>query len=89
MLRVYNWMTSGLLLTGVVAYGIANTSAIDALLPAGADAERPDAPPSGLAFIAMLAPLAFVMVLSFGINRMSRTTAQTLFWVFAARWVPA
>ena len=40
--------------------------------------------PSGLAFIAMLAPLAFVMALSFGINRMSRTTVQTLFWVFAA-----
>ena len=25
MLRVYNWMASGLLLTGIVAYGIANT----------------------------------------------------------------
>ena len=29
MLRVYNWMTSGLLLTGIVAYGIANTSLIN------------------------------------------------------------
>ena len=29
MLRVYNWMGSGLLLTGIVAYLIANTSAID------------------------------------------------------------
>ena len=28
MLRVYNWMCSGLLLTGVVAFGIANTSLI-------------------------------------------------------------
>ena len=30
------------------------------------------------------APLAFVLVLSFGVNRLSRTTAQTLFWVFCA-----
>ena len=33
MLRVYNWMASGLLLTGIVAYVIANTSLIDAFYP--------------------------------------------------------
>ena len=33
MLRVYNWMASGLLLTGVVAYAIANTSLINAFYP--------------------------------------------------------
>ena len=33
MLRVYNWMASGLLLTGIVAYAIANTSLIDAFYP--------------------------------------------------------
>ena len=33
MLRVYNWMASGLLLTGVVAYLIANTSLINAFYP--------------------------------------------------------
>jgi FtsH-binding integral membrane protein len=32
----------------------------------------------------MLAPLAFVLVLSFGINKMSKTTVQALFWAFAA-----
>ena len=31
----------------------------------------------------MFAPLAFVMVLSFGINRLSTGTAQVLFWAFA------
>jgi FtsH-binding integral membrane protein len=30
-----------------------------------------------------LAPLAFVMVLSFGINRLSTGTAQALFWAFS------
>ena len=28
MLRVYNWMTSGLVLTGIVAYGIVSVPAI-------------------------------------------------------------
>jgi uncharacterized protein len=37
-----------------------------------------------LGVLAMLAPLAFVLVLSFGVNRLSRTAVQTLFWVFAA-----
>jgi FtsH-binding integral membrane protein len=31
----------------------------------------------------MFSPLAFVMVLSFGINRLSTGTAQLLFWAFA------
>src|ERR1700710_1503934 len=33
MLRVYNWMASGLLLTGAIAYAIANTSLINAFYP--------------------------------------------------------
>jgi FtsH-binding integral membrane protein len=85
MLRVFNWMASGLLLTGVVAYGIAHTDAINYLYPMVQNAQgflvhRP----SGLAYVLMFAPLAFVMVLSFGVNRLSRTAAQALFWVFAA-----
>jgi uncharacterized protein len=36
-----------------------------------------------LKWLIMLAPLAFVMVLSFGINRLSTGTAQMLFWAFA------
>ncbi len=40
MLNVYNWMASGLLLTGVVSYAVANTSLINLFYPAGADAVR-------------------------------------------------
>jgi uncharacterized protein len=29
MLRVFNWMASGLLLTGIVAYGISHTDAMN------------------------------------------------------------
>ena len=85
MLRVYNWMASGLLLTGIIAYLIANTSLITAFYtPAYTAAGTMALKPTGLAFLAMVAPLAFVMVLSFGVNRLSRTAAQTLYWVFAA-----
>src|SRR3546814_1061702 len=39
---------------------------------------------SPLMWVAMLAPLAFVMVLSFGINKLSTTAAQAIFWAYAA-----
>jgi FtsH-binding integral membrane protein len=81
MLRVYNWMASGLLLTGIVSYLIANTSAINAFY--GHDVFG-RVHPTGLAMIAMFAPLAFVLVLSMGVNRLSTTAAQALFWAFCA-----
>ncbi|HET6183915.1 MAG TPA: Bax inhibitor-1/YccA family protein [Acetobacteraceae bacterium] len=84
MLRVYNWMTSGLLLTGIVAYAIANTQLIDAFYPVVSTPYGVTRTASPLALLAMFAPLAFVLVLSFGVNRLSRTAAQTLYWLFAA-----
>ena len=36
-----------------------------------------------LAYVAMFSPLAFILVLSFGINRMNASTAQLVFWLFA------
>jgi FtsH-binding integral membrane protein len=84
MLRVYNWMTSGLLLTGIVAYGIAHTGLIDLFYHQVMTARGMAVQPTGLAILAMLAPLAFVLVLSLGINRLSTRAAQTLFWLFAA-----
>ena len=71
MLRVYNWMTSGLVLTGLVAYLIAHNAALQTLFyqvvetPAG-NAVRP----TGLGMLAMIAPLGFVLVMSFGVNRL-------------------
>ena len=32
----------------------------------------------------MFAPLAFVLVLSFGVNRLSTTAVQALYWAFCA-----
>ena len=85
MLRVYNWMASGLVLTGLVAYGISHSQLSGlfhqaVMLPSGTMAIRP----TGLGILSMFAPLAFVLVLSFGVNKLSRTAAQTLFWAFCA-----
>ncbi len=73
MLSVYNYMASGVLLTGIVALLFAGSSAAQQILFG----------PGALKYLIMFAPLAFVMVLSFGINRLSTGAAQALFWVFA------
>ncbi len=81
MLRVYNWMASGLLLTGIIAYVIVNTSLISLFYrptPTGA------LQPTGLAVVSIFLPLVFVMVMSFGVAKLSRTTAQALYWAFCA-----
>jgi FtsH-binding integral membrane protein len=83
MLRVYNWMTSGLALTGIVAYTIAYYAPLHQLFyrqvvtPIGVATQ-----PTGLAIVSIFAPLAFILVLSMGVNRLSKTAVQTLFWVF-------
>jgi len=83
MLRVYNWMASGLLLTAIVAFAVANTSLRDAFYqPALTAYGTTVLRPTGLATLCMIAPLGFVMVLSFGVNRLSRTAAQGLYWAF-------
>jgi len=59
------------LLTGIVAMLFANSPAFDQVMM------------TPLRWLVMLAPLGFVMALSFGINRMQTSTAQMLFWAFA------
>ena len=71
MLSVYNYMASGVLLTGIVALLFANSGLAAQVLV------------TPLRWLIILAPLAFVMVLSFGINRLSTAAAQALFWAFA------
>ena len=82
MRRVYNWMASGLLLTGIVAYGVANTSLITLFYHPVVTEYGTRIAPTGLGTLSMFAPLGFVLALSFGINRMSRSTVQALYWAF-------
>jgi hypothetical protein len=71
MLRVYNYMGSGLALTGIVAYVVAHTGLYQVLYG------------SGIGFIVMLAPLGIVFFMGAKIKTMKPSTAQTLFWVFS------
>jgi FtsH-binding integral membrane protein len=71
MLSVYNYMASGVLLTGIVALLFATSGMAAAVFA------------TPLRWVIMLAPLAFIMVLSFGIHRLSTGATQALFWAFA------
>jgi len=85
MLHVYNWMTSGLVLTGIVAYLVANVPAVRAAFYQSVPTQFGIAlRPTLLGYAAMFAPLAFVLVLSMGVNRLSRQSAQALYWAFCA-----
>lgn len=70
MLKIYNYMASGVLLSGVVALVMANSAFGLGIMS------------SPLRWVVMLAPLAFVMIMSFGANRMQTATLQMLFWGF-------
>ena len=73
MLRVYNYMASGLCLTGIVAFVTANSPELMQALYG-----------TPLRWVVMLAPLAFVFFLSFKIQSIKASTAQAVFWAFAA-----
>jgi FtsH-binding integral membrane protein len=85
MLRVYNYMGIGLVVTGLVAYLTYTQSFVEqggqivGYTQLGAVLFG-----SPLQWVIMLAPLAFILVLSFGINKLSTGTTQILFWAFAA-----
>jgi len=81
MLRVYNYMTGALALTGVVAYVVANTPA---LLNAFYQMTPQGLQPTILGWVVMFAPIAMVLLLSFRIQRMSQGAAQATFWAYAA-----
>ena len=92
MLKVYNLMALGLAITGFAALGtvwLATTgdaSSAAAQLPNGTmlTAFGTAIYGSPLRWIVMLAPLGFVFFLSFRIQKMSVSAAQTTFWAFAA-----
>ncbi len=72
MLRVYNIMAGGLALTGLVAYAAVATGFYQQI------AHTP------FIWVVLLAPLGVVLLLSFGIEKMSAGTAQAVFWGYAA-----
>ncbi|HEY0104436.1 MAG TPA: Bax inhibitor-1/YccA family protein [Rhizomicrobium sp.] len=82
MLRVYNYMLVGLLLTGVTAYLTAEVPEIRSLFFAFNE-QTGRAGLTGLGWVALLAPIGLVFFLSFRIATMSLAAAQTTFWLYA------
>ena len=73
MLSVYNYMASGVLLTGIVALLFFNSGMAAQVFGGG----------GLLPWVIILSPLAIVFAMSFGMNRMQTSTLQILFWTFA------
>ncbi|MER8968891.1 Bax inhibitor-1/YccA family protein [Mesorhizobium sp. M0808] len=73
MLRLYNYMGLGLVVTGVIAFVVASTPAL--YVPIFS---------TPLKWVVMLAPLAFVLLFSFRMQAMSAGGAQAMFWAFCA-----
>ena len=86
MLKVYNYMGSGVLLTGVIALMFFKMAVVtsDGGEIIGLTNFGNSIYNSGLKWVIMLAPLGVVFYMSFGIAKMSAAKAQTTFWVFAA-----
>jgi uncharacterized protein len=99
MLRIYNYMSIGLAITGLAALGVykfaVTSDMAEAVRSASGAAIRVAEGQfltsfgyamfaSPLKWLFILAPLGMVMVISFGIDRLRPATAQMLFWVFSA-----
>ena len=73
MLKVYNYMASGVLLTGIVAMLFAGSGLAQEIMFGGGP----------LKWLIILSPLAIVFAMSFGQNKFSTVTLQAMFWGFA------
>ena len=91
MLRIYNYMSIGLAITGLAALGVYMAAVTTDQAGAAARLGNAFLTPFGYAmyvsplkWLFILAPLVMVFAISFGINRLKPATAQLLFWAFAA-----
>ena len=84
MLKVYNWMTLGLALTGAVAFAVISVPGLKEIFFTEIRTVRGVFTQLTVpGWIALFAPLALVFFFSFRIHAMRAATAQTLFWVYA------
>ena len=91
MLRIYNYMVIGLAITGFAALGVYMAAVTNGAAGAAGRIGNTYLTSFGVMMFAsplkwlfMLAPLAMVFVISFGIQRLKPATAQMLFWAFSA-----
>jgi FtsH-binding integral membrane protein len=82
MLRVYNYMTSGVLLTAVIAYLASQSETfLGMMITQGADGRYGM---SGLGWIIALAPVGMAFFLAFRVNKMTASQVQMTFWAYAS-----
>jgi hypothetical protein len=83
MLKIYNFMAMGLLITGVMAFATLNfPPLLNIMYNIGPNGEIMGI--SGMGMLINFAPLAIAIYFFMGMGRMSVQTAQTMFWVYAA-----
>ncbi len=70
MQRVFNYMGGGLALTGLIAWVVANTALAPAIFG------------TPLRWVAILSPLAFMLIMNFKMQTLSASTLRLLFWGF-------
>ena len=81
MVRVYGYMAAGLGISGIVAYIAVATGLYQQIVGTPLIWKIVGTP---LIWIVMLAPLGMVLLLSFGVDRMSVGAAFFAFWIFDA-----
>ena len=77
MLSVYNYVASGLLLTGLVSYFAGTSEAFLGMMIS------PQGGMSGLGWIVALSPVAMVLLIGVRANKMSYSSLQLCFWGYA------
>jgi FtsH-binding integral membrane protein len=84
MNKVYGMMSVGMLLTFAAAWAISGLAVVETPEGQALTALGTAIYASPLRWVVMLAPLAFVFGLSFGINKLSAAAANLVFYLFAA-----
>lgn len=77
MLGIYNYMATGLAISGGVAWAIANTPLGNVFFTAAGT-------PNPLMWVGIFAPIGLLLVMSFGVARLSVPALQGLYWAFVA-----
>nr|WP_181703524.1 Bax inhibitor-1/YccA family protein [Chthonobacter albigriseus] len=83
MLKVYNYMAIGLLVTGLAAYGAFSAAVVETSEGLALTSFGQLLFASPLRWVLIFAPLGAVMFLSFRIHKMSVGAAQLTFWIYA------
>lgn len=82
MLRVYNYMATGLAISGLVAWMIANVPAVRQIFYTTVDGQVVGL--SGLGMIGIWSPLILLFVGMFAVRTAKASTMQAIYWAFVA-----